>query len=230
MLSSQAGHRWQYSACTFHSGYVRLYIQTHNMQYLSLFHHNNAYTNAPHCYVIRTLAVVFSFAWLWEKKRDYFFAQNWPASLRKTDRVCLLWSSKLVFTCFFTLHFLALPLFRCQAHPYEIFGIQSGKETDFFFFQKFGCSLSGSLHESVRRVHTLYISVDLYLRALYLIGVVFNHLTLTLLTWRLWGAPNNASKWQMGFNSAFRGLNAELNSICPVLALFGAHHILYVGR
>jgi len=23
-----------------------------------------------------------------------------------------------------------------------------------------------------------------------------------LLTWRIWGAPNNASRWQMGFNSA----------------------------
>ena len=24
--------------------------------------------------------------------------------------------------------------------------------------------------------------------------------------WRIWWAPNNASKWQMGFNSAFKGL------------------------
>jgi hypothetical protein len=31
-------------------------------------------------------------------------------------------------------------------------------------------------------------------------------LTLYLLTWRIWGAPNNASKGQMGFNSAFKGL------------------------
>jgi len=28
-------------------------------------------------------------------------------------------------------------------------------------------------------------------------------LTLILLTWRKWLAPNNASKWQMGFNSVF---------------------------
>jgi len=27
-------------------------------------------------------------------------------------------------------------------------------------------------------------------------------LTLILLTWRIWWAPNNASKWQMGFNLA----------------------------
>ena len=30
--------------------------------------------------------------------------------------------------------------------------------------------------------------------------------TRTLLTWRIWCASNNASKWQMGFNSAFKGL------------------------
>jgi len=33
-----------------------------------------------------------------------------------------------------------------------------------------------------------------------------NDLTLILLTWRKWRAPNNASKWQMGFNSGFKGL------------------------
>ena len=31
-------------------------------------------------------------------------------------------------------------------------------------------------------------------------------LTLYLLTWRIWWAPNNASIGQMGFNSAFKGL------------------------
>jgi len=31
-------------------------------------------------------------------------------------------------------------------------------------------------------------------------------LTLILLTWRIWRAPNNACRWQMGFNSAFKGL------------------------
>jgi len=36
-------------------------------------------------------------------------------------------------------------------------------------------------------------------------------LTLTLLTWRIWWAPNNASRWQMGFNSAFKGLTGNLN-------------------
>jgi len=31
-------------------------------------------------------------------------------------------------------------------------------------------------------------------------------LTLILLTWRIWWALNNASRWQMGFNPAFKGL------------------------
>jgi hypothetical protein len=35
---------------------------------------------------------------------------------------------------------------------------------------------------------------------------MLKHLTLILLTWRIWWAPNNASRWQMGFNSAFKGL------------------------
>jgi len=34
-------------------------------------------------------------------------------------------------------------------------------------------------------------------------------LTLILLMWRIWWTPNNATKWQMGFNSAFQVLNHE---------------------
>jgi hypothetical protein len=43
--------------------------------------------------------------------------------------------------------------------------------------------------------------VGSYLTAFY--PVFF--LTLTLLTWTKWRAPTNASKWRMGFNSAFKG-------------------------
>jgi hypothetical protein len=32
------------------------------------------------------------------------------------------------------------------------------------------------------------------------------YLTLNPLTWKIWWAPNNASKWQTGLNSAFKGL------------------------
>jgi len=37
--------------------------------------------------------------------------------------------------------------------------------------------------------------------------VIACRLTLILLTWRKWWAPNNASKQQMGFNSEFKALN-----------------------
>ena len=37
-------------------------------------------------------------------------------------------------------------------------------------------------------------------------------LNLILLRWRKWWAPNNASRWRMGFNSAFKGLNTLLQS------------------
>ena len=36
-------------------------------------------------------------------------------------------------------------------------------------------------------------------------------LTLNSLTWKIWWAPNNASSLQMGFNSAFKGLNTPKN-------------------
>jgi len=34
----------------------------------------------------------------------------------------------------------------------------------------------------------------------------------------------------MAFNSAFKGLKSELNPICHLMALLGAHHILHVSR
>ena len=34
-------------------------------------------------------------------------------------------------------------------------------------------------------------------------------LTLIMLTWTIWRTPTNASKWRMGFNSAFKGLNSR---------------------
>jgi len=37
-------------------------------------------------------------------------------------------------------------------------------------------------------------------------------LTLIPLTWGIWRAPNNASRWQMGFNSVFKGLRYTINA------------------
>jgi len=38
------------------------------------------------------------------------------------------------------------------------------------------------------------------------LSAVRDCLTLILLTWKIWWDSNNASRWQMGFNSAFKGL------------------------
>ena len=48
-------------------------------------------------------------------------------------------------------------------------------------------------------------------------------LTLILLTWTIWRAATNASKWRMGFNSAFKGLilsNVLFNVNFPFCAGF----------
>ena len=49
---------------------------------------------------------------------------------------------------------------------------------------------------------SIYISIYIY----DISSLRVNNLTLILLTWRKWWVPNNASKQQMGFNSAFKGL------------------------
>jgi hypothetical protein len=43
--------------------------------------------------------------------------------------------------------------------------------------------------------------------AAWLQALIFRRLTLNLLTTTIVAPPSNASKWQMGFNSAFKGLN-----------------------
>ena len=51
---------------------------------------------------------------------------------------------------------------------------------------------------------------------------LIQRLTLILLTWTIWRAPTNTSKWRMGFNSAFKGLN---DANC---GFFGRTSIKYV--
>jgi len=53
-----------------------------------------------------------------------------------------------------------------------------------------------------------------------------NDLNLILLTWRNWWAANNASKQQMGFNSAFKGL---ISSYChhDTSSMFSQQKILF---
>ena len=42
---------------------------------------------------------------------------------------------------------------------------------------------------------------------------LLNSLTLAPLTWTKWRAPTNASKWRMGFNSAFKWLKIPTDSL-----------------
>jgi len=53
---------------------------------------------------------------------------------------------------------------------------------------------------------SVYTLLFLYEMCLWSRALLEKVLTLILLTWRIWWAPNNASRWQMGFNSAFEGL------------------------
>ena len=55
-----------------------------------------------------------------------------------------------------------------------------------------------------------------YIQVIAIVSVVRSAkcLTLTLLTWTRWRTPTNASKWRMGFNSAFKGLNKWVNLTC----------------
>ena len=53
----------------------------------------------------------------------------------------------------------------------------------------------------------------------------YSLLTLTLLTWTIWWAPTNASKWQLGFNSAFKGLTICHWNWVPCV-LYNGHPLL----
>jgi hypothetical protein len=67
--------------------------------------------------------------------------------------------------------------------------------------------LSVCLHGTTRLPLDVFIVADVkYARVSASIPTVN---TLILLTWRIWWAPNNASKGQMGFNSAFKGLHLK---------------------
>ena len=69
------------------------------------------------------------------------------------------------------------------------------------------CSTSENLHKEV-----LFLCVWYYTNC-----VKMSDLNLILLTWKIWWARNNASKWLMGFNSAFKGLTNDITPWSRVL-------------
>ena len=76
------------------------------------------------------------------------------------------------------------------------------------------CACSDCIRQAVITccgcVHNLWAKIYILLQFWHKEGTYIS-LTLILLTWRKWWTPNNASKWQMGFNSAFKGL---IHSLC----------------
>ena len=54
-------------------------------------------------------------------------------------------------------------------------------------------------------------------------SLLHQSLTLILLTWTIWRAPTNASKWRMEFNSAFKGLKSM--SIPACVSVSATHHV-----
>jgi hypothetical protein len=58
------------------------------------------------------------------------------------------------------------------------------------------------MYVCIMYVCIMYVSV-MYVR---MYTCMFKTLSLTLLTWRIWWAPNNASRWQMEFILAFKAL------------------------
>jgi hypothetical protein len=75
-----------------------------------------------------------------------------------------------------------------------------------------GCGFpqTHKIFNQIRYCYVVYLESNIsYTKfpSLYVLRVTFRsleRLTLILLTWRVWWAPNNASKWQMGFNLAFK--------------------------
>ena len=58
----------QYGLCSLHAWYLRLQTHIQNMEYVLLSHYNSGCTNAPQCYVTRTLPVwlcTWHFTLLW---------------------------------------------------------------------------------------------------------------------------------------------------------------------
>jgi hypothetical protein len=60
ILYYRIGHRWHFGVCALLGVYLSLQLYTQNVLYLQLFHCKNGCTNAPQCYVIRTMPILLS--------------------------------------------------------------------------------------------------------------------------------------------------------------------------
>jgi len=95
-LWSGVDHRRQYGACALHGEYLKLQIHTQNMQYLLLFHYNVGCTNAPECYVIRTLPVLLAYVSI---LKCISFMWYLPGTSKPAERISLNVVSTLYHCC-----------------------------------------------------------------------------------------------------------------------------------
>ena len=99
----------------------------------------------------------------------------------------------------------------------------------FIFFQKRGCKIAHILNKLEFRWKSYYSHIKL-LHSLLIISVSYKTFTqkqiFKLLVVRFYRRCFKLCSLQMTFNP----LNPELNPICYLLALLGAHHFLHVSR
>ena len=66
---------------------------------------------------------------------------------------------------------------------------------------------------NIKKYATYFKCVKYFILFISLLSSFSFILTLILLTWRIWWAPNNASKWQMGFSSEFNPYPANVENM-----------------
>jgi hypothetical protein len=106
------------------------------------------------------------------------------------EEFSFLWNPKVQFCVYNSLSLALISIFNFCKTDINIILLSMTKSSKWHFIQIF----RPQLHVS----HFSHACQSLFL--------IWPPLTLILLTWRIWWAPNNASRWQMGFNSAFKGL------------------------
>ena len=134
------------------------------------------------------------------KTQDFFFSRHWQRHMWHNDEQNTL---LLCYDNAFNIYYIADRHVVCQKYKQDVL-------------------LRFHADDSYANAPRCYIT--LYRLSCYSLRSI---LTLNLLTWRIWWAPNNASKWQVGFNSAFKGLklSSDLFLCLPRGEVFsGFHH------
>ena len=95
-------------------------------------------------------------------------------------------------------------------------------DTAFFFTRAYLMNILLKLLQN-RKTHCIQSITLIFILIVMVNYLKSRGLTLILLTWRIWWAPNNASKWHMGFNSAFKGLTPQCRLRYPIITFSSPH-------